>query len=140
MSRQLQRKGFSFWEFLIIVAIVAVLVAIAFPRLFKSDLHVVTQPAASAAPGSSSPVSVRLMVGGKLADTKERITFAVSEGGGRVEPAVVETDSNGKATTTWILGTTPGTRNALTATSAEGATTRVEVVTGGVVNAPASSP
>ncbi len=137
MMRPTQRKGFSFWEFLIIVAIVAVLIAIAFPRLVKSKIYVSGTPAANAAPGSAYPLTVRLLAGGKLADTKEKITFVVAEGGGRVDPAEAVTDSTGTVRTTWYLGAAPGMRNALTATSAEGATTRLEVVTGGVTTAPA---
>lgn len=126
-----RRKGFSVIELVIILAIVAVLLAIVFPRLMKSSMTVVTQPAAGLAPGSSTPVSVRVLVGRKFPNEQEAIHFAVTEGGGTVSPAEAKTDSAGVATTTWTLGAAPGTRNALTATSKEeGVSARIEVMTG----------
>ena len=131
MSRILRRKGFSVVEFVIILAIVAVLLAIVFPRLMKSEMVIVGQPATGLAPGSATPVSVRLQVGKKFPNEREAIQFAVTEGGGSVNPAEVKTDTAGVATTTWTLGAAPGTRNALIATSKEeGVSTRIEVMTG----------
>lgn len=139
MSRA-RRPGFTLLEFLIVVAIVCVLVAIVFPRIMGSKLEAMA-PTDALAPGAVTPVTVTLKVGNKLPDTGEDVSFSVIEGGGSVNPTSSKTDSTGTARTSWTLGSQPGTRNALLATADEGKkSVRVEVMTTGspTITAPAS--
>ncbi len=141
MSRPTVRRAFTLLEFLIVVAIVCVLVAIVFPRLMTSKLEAAAVPTQPLAPGAVAPVAVSLRVGGRLPDHDEAVSFSVIEGGGSVNPTEVKTDSAGIARTSWTLGTMPGTRNALMASTKEGKKTlRIEVMTTGspTVAAPAS--
>jgi prepilin-type N-terminal cleavage/methylation domain-containing protein len=141
MPRLSIRRAFTLLEFLIVVAIVCVLVAIVFPRLMTSKLEAASVPTVPLAPSAVTPVAVSLRVGGKLPDHDEKVTFSVIEGGGSVNPTEVKTDSTGLARTTWTLGSAPGTRNALMASTKEGKKTlRIEVMTTGspTITAPAS--
>jgi len=64
----------------------------------------------------SNPLVVRLddQNGDPMAD--ETVTFAVTQGGGSLSIASVQTDANGEASATWTLGTTAGSGHQVTAT------------------------
>ena len=42
----------------------------------------------------------------------EKVTFAVTEGGGGANPAIVTTDADGAAETTWTMGPGPDVHSA----------------------------
>lgn len=71
-----------------------------------------------------TPVEVRVLGTDQQPLAGATVTFAVTAGGGSVDPASATTDNNGVARTRWTLGRTAGT-NTLTATAGSGVTSTI---------------
>jgi hypothetical protein len=86
-----------------------------------------------AGPGEPLPgeLVVRLVDGSGAGIADRAITWVVSSGGGRVEPAAGRTDEEGRATARWTLGPEPGSNTADAVVSHVGLVTFTATATGG---------
>jgi hypothetical protein len=73
-------------------------------------IQAVTPAAVEGTVGSSVAVTVRLTNGRGGAVANASVSFAAGTGSGSVAPATVRTDAGGQATSTWTLGSAPGTQ------------------------------
>jgi hypothetical protein len=61
--------------------------------------------------GAAVAVTVRVTNGQGGALANASVTFAAGAGSGSISPATVSTDASGEASSTWTLGTAPGTQS-----------------------------
>jgi hypothetical protein len=104
------RNGFSIFETVAILVIVALLLLIVIPQFTRPSLAAVTGPDSVVAPGSFGKLEVKVSDSRGNPQRDVPVRFEV-EGKGNVNPAEASTDSAGVASAVWQAAPDTGTLN-----------------------------
>jgi hypothetical protein len=104
------RNGFSIFETVAILVIVALLLLIVIPQFTRPSLAAVAGPDSVVAPGSFGKLEVKVSDSRGTPQSGVAVRFEV-EGKGNVTPAEAPTDSTGVASVVWQAAPDTGTLN-----------------------------
>ena len=109
MSRAV-RRGFSVFETVAILVIIAILLLIVIPQFTRPSLAAVSGPDSAVAPASFGNLAVKVTDGRGTPQRGVTVRFEV-EGKGNVSPVEASTDSAGVAHVVWQASPDTGTLN-----------------------------
>jgi hypothetical protein len=104
------RRGFSVFETVAILVIIAILLLIVIPQFTRPSLVAVSGPDSVVAPASFGNLAVKVTNGGGTPQRGVSVRFEV-EGKGNVSPTEASTDSAGVAHVVWQASPDTGTLN-----------------------------